>query len=658
MNRKGQLTVFIIIGLALLIAVGLTVYVLTQRTIKPIEEEVIVPEDVRPVYEFVQGCANDVAREGIGLLGLQGGFIDLPGIIARTPTAYIPIDTANEFKVPLWYYEGEDRTPSIAFMEREIARLVNARVKECTGDFAPFTDRFAVVEEGNITTKTFIADDQVILRIAWPLALTAEDRTTRIKDFIVRMPVRLKEMWELANATLVAENKHTYFENATIDLIAADSENIPTDGFTIECGTKRWRLSDIQDRLQQLLYYNIPTTRIANTQYTPFMASKSTYESLRKDFARMTKELEQGKEMKPPKTPAPIDAYQYFKFFYDVGARPTDLKVGFEYQPAWGIRLNAQPNEGSTLKSNSGKGPGRFLRYLCLNQWHFTYDIIYPVKVSIRDDTAFGGEGFVFQYAFPVLINHNAPERVDFGLRRFQSIDFGAPEFCTTYGDNLVDIRAVGEMEGVSIQMELPDVTITYQCFDQECELGKTQAEGGVYTLSTYLPRGCTNPFITASKDGYLSETKQMTGDRLDVELKKLQSMEPTFMVYPYHGETETWGEPRPLKENERVSIQLSLVNKTFDQFVGYPTTNETLHLVSDTAYYDIDALLFLRDNQIGGYNAQALKIPYSEIEGKTTAVIPVVQYLPVAITDEQKMKMMAYIFDGTYRETLKPTFE
>lgn len=656
--KKGQLTIFIIIGLILLISAGLVVYLTTKKIVKPIEEQVIVPEDARPVYEFVQGCANDIAREGLQLLGLQGGFIKLPGIIERTPTAYIPIDTMNLFKVPLWYYEGEDRTPSLGFMERELARHVNENMESCTGEFEPFKGRFAVNREGNVSARTIITDDEVILRITWPLALAASDRTTRIQDFIVRMPVRLKQMWELANATLAAENTGTFFENATIDLMAADNDNIPLDGFTIECGTKRWRIPEVRDRLEQILYYNIPTTRVQNTQYFPFTASKSTYEALHKDYLRMTKELEQGQEMKPPKTPAPDDAYQYFKLFLNAGVKPTDLKVGFEYQPAWGMALNAQPSEGSTLKSNMGKGPGRFLRFLCINQWHFAYDIIYPVKATIRDDKAFADQGFTFQFAFPVLINDNAAERIQFGLRRFQSIDYGAPEFCVTYGDKLADIRALGAIEDVPVLMELPDAEVTYKCFDQECELGTTGDSGGAYRLETYLPRGCTNPFITITKDGYLPATAQLLTDRLDLKMTKLQDMNLTFVVHPYESRSKTWGAIRPLKPNERVSLSVSLVNKTFDQFIGFPTTNETLQLLQDTAHYDIDAMLFLRDSQIGGYSVQKLRLPYDAVAGKTRATINLVEFLPTSVTDDQKLKMIAYIDEGDYRNALQPTFE
>ncbi len=673
--KKGQITLFIIIGLILLVSASIAIYLITEKAVKPVEEEIIVPEDVRPVYDFVQGCIDEIAREGIGLLGLQGGFIELPGIIERTPTAYIPIDTFNQFKVPLWYYEGEDRTPSLGFMEREISRHINNRLKDCTGDFEAFKERFRIAEQGNISTKTIIGDNEVIIRVSWPIALTSGDRTTTIHDFVMRTPVRLKQMWELANATMAKENELAMFENLTIDLMAADSENIPLDGFTLECGIKRWRIPEIQERLQKIIYYNIPLTRIKNTDFFPFTASKGTYEALQKEYARMTKELEQGREMKEPKTAAPDDAFAYFHQFYDVGTRQTDLKIGFEYQPAWGMQLNAQPSEGPMLKSNAAKGAGKYLGFLCINQWHFAYDIIYYVKASIRDDTAFNGQGFVFQFAFPVLINQNAPERVAFGLRRFQSVDFGAPEFCTTLGDKLSEIRAVGAVPGMPVLMELPDVQITYRCFDQECELGTTTAEGGIYRLSTYLPRGCTNPFITASKEGYLTTTTQMKGDRLDIELKKLQPMKVKFVVHPYHAQTKTWGTPRPLEKNERVSLHVSLVNRTFDQYIGFPTTsrqtefgdelgkqrfpsNETLELVLDDAHYDIDAILFLRDTQTGGYNAQTLKIPYDAVAGKETAVIHLVQYLPTPLTDEQKFNMVSYIMEGEYRDALQPEFE
>ncbi|MEM4239922.1 MAG: hypothetical protein QXM31_00005 [Candidatus Woesearchaeota archaeon] len=656
--KKGQLTVFIIIGLVLLVSVSLVVYLTTRQVMKPVEEAIVVPEDVRPFYNYVDGCANEVAREGIGLLGLQGGFIELPGIIDRTPTAYIPADSANYFKVPLWYYEGEDRTPSIGYMEREISRYVTLRLRECVGEFEPFRDQYSIQEEGNISTRAIIAKDEVILRISWPIALTTGTRTTTIPEFVVRLPVRLGRIWELANATMSAENRHSFFENATIDLMAADGENIPLDGLTIECGVKRWRLPEVRDRLQTLLYYNIPTTRIKNTDFFPFTQKQGVYEALHKDYLRMTKELEQGQDMKPPRTQAPQDAYQYFKFFYDVGIKPTDLKIGFEYQPAWGIQLNAQPNDGALLKSNAGRGVGKYLRLLCINQWHFVYDIIYSIKASIRDDSAFNGQGFVFQFAFPVLINQNSPERVAFGLRRFQSIDFGAPEFCMTYGDKLYEISAIGQLEGTNILMEMPDVKLTYRCLDQECELGTTSAEGGIYRLSTYLPRGCANPFITASKEGYLPATAQLRGDSVAIPMKKLQDMSMKFVVHPYHGETKTWGAPRQLKESERVSVALSLVNSTFDQFVGFPTSNETLQLVLDDAYYDIDAMLMLRNNQIGGYNAQLVRIPYTDIAGKSTIIIHLVEYLPTSITDEQKLNMMEFIMEGGYGDALRPEFE
>jgi hypothetical protein len=206
--------------------------------------------------------------------------------------------------------------------------------------------------------------------------------------------------------------------------------------------------------------------------------------------------------------------------------------------------------------------------------------------------------------------------------------------------------------------MELADAQLTYSCFNQQCELGTTQAIDGIYRYLGYLPAGCTNPLITASKEGYLAATAQLTTDRLDIILKKLQDLELKITVHPYHSSTKTWATPRPLKENERVSLQASLINSTFDQTIGFPTQNQSLQLVQETAHYEIDAILALRDRQTGGYNTPIIKIPYDSIAGKTTAEIHVVEYLPTPMTDQQKLEMTQYLIKGEYRDELQPTFE
>jgi len=60
MNNKAQLTIFIIIGILVLLIVGVLVYFVYSPT-----EEISVPADIKPVYTAVVNCVNSLAKDAI-----------------------------------------------------------------------------------------------------------------------------------------------------------------------------------------------------------------------------------------------------------------------------------------------------------------------------------------------------------------------------------------------------------------------------------------------------------------------------------------------------------------------------------------------------------------------------------------------------------------
>ena len=74
-QKRGQVTVFVILGLALLIG-ALIYFYITTRDIRP---NVNVPRlggDAGQVQEFVEGCIDQIGRTGLTELGRHGGYID------------------------------------------------------------------------------------------------------------------------------------------------------------------------------------------------------------------------------------------------------------------------------------------------------------------------------------------------------------------------------------------------------------------------------------------------------------------------------------------------------------------------------------------------------------------------------------------------------
>ena len=182
----------------------------------------------------------------------------------------------------------------------------------------------------------------------------------------------------------------------------------------------------------------------------------------------------------------PADAYEYFHYYLDITkADYSDLGVRIEYNPDWGMEIAARPSDGGILRTATGQGDKDFLRALCFQFYHFTYDVNYPVLITIRDDDSFSGRGYRMRFALPVQIIHNAPDRADRGTNLFET---GGTTYCDSDGP-LADIRVKGSEDGFS-GIDLDGVDLTYDCLKYQCPIGTTQADGGIFRLRTKLPSG------------------------------------------------------------------------------------------------------------------------------------------------------------------------
>jgi len=656
--KKGQVTLFIIIGIIILLSVALVIYFTTETTKAPARKYVSVPEDIQPVHDYVSECLYQVSKDGLAILGTQGGFINVPGIIQNTPSSYIPGDNLGVIKTPLWYYEGEDRTPDLDFMAAELARYIKVRLPLCINNFTALGPQFTVYSQEMLPLVSFAAND-VIVELDWPMQISTVERTTSVNRFITELPVKFKEMWLLADSIMRNENEQAWFENLTIDLYAADPE-IPVGGMEVKCGASKWRLRLLKDRFRDVLTQNIPLIRVANTNYPLPNADESVYKLLKQDAENIRDDLAAGSR---PDWPAstPEDAFEYNRMMLDTGFPKTDIKAAFYFMPDWDLKFIGKPNEGGMLSSSEMKGAPEFLRFMCINTYHFTYDIIYPVKGILRDDAAFNGEGFLFQFAFPVVVKNNAPARDVFGVRKFKDATI-YPDFCTDFGDEVVDVRAMGFIENSPIAVELDNASIIYRCLNIECELGRTYSDGSGHTrLYTYLPRGCSNPIIIARKPGYIESREYSKEGVNELQLTKLQKLNFTLKLHPYIYDAKNWLPTKNMEEYQHATISIS--TDGYDQFFTYPDDTE-LDLIYGDANYDIDILLMTGREVIGGYHAKNLSISYAEFIGKDNLVFNVVEFRPNPVEAEEDIKMFSYLYEGgeiqnqPYAEVLKPRFK
>ena len=123
--KKGQITVFIAIGLIVALITGVLIFKVTQLNKEEmIEEHTGDSTKLLPVKNYVETCMQQVGTDAVMLLGEQGRIY---------PKAFIQSPTSS---VSYFYYKGNGFFPErVQFLEEDVSRYM----KEHLSDLASST---------------------------------------------------------------------------------------------------------------------------------------------------------------------------------------------------------------------------------------------------------------------------------------------------------------------------------------------------------------------------------------------------------------------------------------------------------------------------------------------------------------------------------------
>ena len=195
-NKKAQMAIFMIIGLIIVIAIAIGVYMANKSVDleEPIEEIISKPSTIT---EFVERCIYDTTVSGVGLIAFQGGVIyEQPEMLNMS---VIDVDAIVKYG----YYENKNVLVSITEMESDLENYLADALPICLNNFEAFpqeTVKTAKLTDGreDITAIVEIVMDKLIVDVNYPITYG----TTTVDEFILDVPVRLGYMHALANAVI------------------------------------------------------------------------------------------------------------------------------------------------------------------------------------------------------------------------------------------------------------------------------------------------------------------------------------------------------------------------------------------------------------------------------------------------------------------------
>ncbi|MBT3417094.1 hypothetical protein HN425_03440, partial [Candidatus Woesearchaeota archaeon] len=288
MKKRGQLTLYIILGIVIL-AIFIILFSMRYQTLEQdFESEmnsIIVPEQIKPAKDYFDVCLKRVTVEGINLIAAQGGYINIPEEkYKRTITDDFSnvLNLYSVYDVAYWFYESsngikETQVPTKEKMEEELGSYIDNNFNDCYYFAKSFEDDgFDINYPESIMTEVIINKNNVQVKLNSDLRISLKDVTSDINKLMIISDSKLGELYDLAVRVMEKENEDLFLEEKTIDFMSV-YEEIPFSTTEFSCERKVWRKGDVLRDFKGITNTNIGAIRLKDPASSAYIKTNKDY---------------------------------------------------------------------------------------------------------------------------------------------------------------------------------------------------------------------------------------------------------------------------------------------------------------------------------------------------------------------------------------------
>ena len=436
---RGQISLFVIIGILIVTGVALTVYLVSPLA---------VSAKLAPVENKIIECASNAATDGASILGEQGGYITLPKFEAGSE--YAPFTSQFNYfgsTMPYWFYKSgngiyKEQVPTISSMSKQLGDYISQQIIDC--DLSSLeSQNYAVEKSSTAKTSVLIRDNEIQITVNWPVTVTLGDTTERIASHAATIKNNLGSSYNIAKKIYDEEKNKLFLEEYARDVIVLYA---PGTDVALQCSPKIWSKNKVLADIRNGLEANFQTIKFSGNYY----------------------DLKSKEE-------------KYF--VHDIGEN-IDVQANVVYTAAFPTKIDVEPSEGDIMRANPiGLQEGLGVLGFCYVPYHFVYSAMFPVIIQVYDK-----DYNLFQYPLMVEIKNNLPRNSNIGEQPNEL----EVQFCK-YMVQDADVFVTDNFGNA-----LNNVTVSYKCDNTVCNIGQT--ENG--ELNAGFPQ-CVNGYIVAQKEGY-----------------------------------------------------------------------------------------------------------------------------------------------------------
>ncbi|MBI4450842.1 hypothetical protein HY642_02620 [Candidatus Woesearchaeota archaeon] len=231
MQKRGQVAVFIIVGILVLLTAVLLIYS-RQPPPLPIVSVAEFESLSQQADNQLRQCLKEQLEADIVILGRGGGSTraELAG-----PGYTIPVLD--------WYTNGRDTSPSLKGIEQVLAQDMADDAVFCLGNISVALGRIS--QAGSPDLDVIIGEETVTLKGTVPYNLVAGDKRTRRGDVLVDVPVRLGHIIAIGKDIVRMEQEL----NGSMDIYRIMDWDVQTDIYPRDNGNTYVAITDHKSKL-------------------------------------------------------------------------------------------------------------------------------------------------------------------------------------------------------------------------------------------------------------------------------------------------------------------------------------------------------------------------------------------------------------------------
>lgn len=162
MERKAQVSIFIIIAIVLVVLSASYLRVYFSQSINNVDIE------VKPIYNFIDLCIKDTGEDAIIIIGKNGGYSSVNNLFTVDGNPY-------------YIFNNENFMPSLDVVENELSLYIQKNIWDCFGNFSQF--KSFDIRVGKINVKTKIYDNDVLYKSVIPVKIKKGERNFEFSEF-------------------------------------------------------------------------------------------------------------------------------------------------------------------------------------------------------------------------------------------------------------------------------------------------------------------------------------------------------------------------------------------------------------------------------------------------------------------------------------------